>query len=99
MLEVSDQLFWESCRECSYHFTGLGVLEFYSQCLKSVTSCFGKAVGNAVSLHWPLGVGVLKSVLEVSDQLYWESCRECSHHFTGLGAPRTVPSRATPDER
>ena len=55
MLDVSDKLFWESCRECSYHFTGLGVLEFYSQCLKSVTSCIGKAVGNAVITSLALG--------------------------------------------
>ena len=110
--------------------TASEVLEYYSQCLMSVTSCFGNAAGNAVitslalgcwsttvsawcqwpvvlrklqgmqlSLHWPWGVGVLQSVLDVSDQLFWESCRECSYHFTGLGAPRTVPSRATPDER
>ena len=32
-----------------------------------------------------MGVGVLQSVLEVSDQLFWEGCRECSYHFPGLG--------------
>ena len=29
-------------------FTASEVLEYYSQRLKSVTSCFGEAVGNAV---------------------------------------------------